>query len=188
MDAAASARCKAICLTVGVKPSGNPEGSPVLARPDWKAVASLVSSSPLPVVLKGVNTVAEVRAVLQQDLKGLIISNYGGAPSKVTGPLILQLPELLDVVAGIPVLVDGGFRRGTDIVKALAFGAQAVVVARPVMWGLAAYGAEGVRGVVEMLQTETARYMAMCGKPRLDMLQRDLLRVHAAAPATAASR
>ena len=76
------------------------------------------------------------------------------------------------------MLVDGGFRRGTDILKALAFGAQAVLVGRPVMWGLAAYGAEGVQGVLEMLQTELARYMAMCGKSNLGMLDRTLLRVH----------
>jgi 4-hydroxymandelate oxidase len=75
--------------------------------------------------------------------------------------------------------MDGGFRRGTDILKALAFGAQAVLVGRPVMWGLAAYGADGVRGVLEMLQTELARYMAMCGKSNLAMLDRTLLRVHA---------
>ena len=68
------------------------------------------------------------------------------------------------------MLVDGGFRRGTDIVKALALGARGVLIGRPVMWGLAAYGAEGVQGVLEMLQTETARYMAMCGRPNLAAL------------------
>jgi len=84
-------------------------------------------------------------------------------------------------VAGrAPVLVDGSFRRGTDILKALAFGARAVLVGRPVMWGLAAYGADGVQGVLEMLQTELARYMAMCGKSNLAMLDRTLLRVHRA--------
>ena len=67
----------------------------------------------------------------------------------------------------VPVLVDGSFRRGTDILKALAFGAKAVAVGRPVMWGLAAYGADGVQGVIEMLQTELARYMAMCGRSTL---------------------
>jgi isopentenyl diphosphate isomerase/L-lactate dehydrogenase-like FMN-dependent dehydrogenase len=74
--------------------------------------------------------------------------------------------------------MDGGFRRGTDIVKALAFGASAVLVARPIVWGLVAYGAEGVQGVLEMLQTETARYMAMCGKASLSALDRSAVRVH----------
>jgi 4-hydroxymandelate oxidase len=130
-----------------------------------------------------VTTPADARAAVQRNVHGVVVSNYGGET------LLLQLPAIVDAVAGrVPVLVDGGFRRGTDILKALAFGAQAVVVGRPVMWGLAAYGAEGVRGVVEMLQTELARYVAMCGRTRVDMLKRDMLRVHAAAaPASTAN-
>ena len=94
---------------------------------------------------------------------------------------ILTLPAIVDAVDGrVPVLVDGSFRRGTDILKALAFGAQARAGRRPAMWGLAAYGADGVQGVVEMLQTELARYMAMCGKSHLAMLDRTMLRVHGA--------
>ena len=73
------------------------------------------------------------------------------------------------------MLVDGSFRRGTDILKALAFGARAVLVGRPVMWGLAAYGADGVQGVIEMLQTELARYMAMCGRSTISKLDRTVL-------------
>jgi len=97
---------------------------------------------------------------------------------------VLTLPAIVDTVGGrVPVLVDGSFRRGTDILKALAFGARGVLVARPAMWGLAAYGADGVRGIVEMLQTELARYMAMCGRPHLKMLDRSLLRLHRAATA-----
>jgi len=93
----------------------------------------------------------------------------------------LNLAAIVDAVGGtVPVLVDGSFRRGTDIFKALAFGAKAVLVGRPVMWGLAAYGAEGVQSVVEMLQTELARYMAMCGRVNLAMLDRSALQVHAA--------
>jgi 4-hydroxymandelate oxidase len=80
----------------------------------------------------------------------------------------------------VPVLVDGSFRRGTDILKALAFGAKGVLIGRPVMWGLAAYGADGVQGVVEMLQTELARYMCMCGRPSLAAVDPSLVRVHAA--------
>ena len=85
----------------------------------------------------------------------------------------------MNAVAGkVPVIVDGGFRRGTDILKALAFGATAVAVGRPVMWGLAAYGADGVQGVIEMLQTELARYMAMCGRSTISTLDRTVLQVH----------
>jgi len=78
----------------------------------------------------------------------------------------------------MPVLIDGGFRRGTDILMALALGAKAVLVARPIAWGLAAYGPEGVRYVLEMLQTELARSMAMCGKPDLKSIDRSAVKLH----------
>ena len=88
-----------------------------------------------------------------------------------------MLPAVADAVAGrVPILVDGSFRRGTDVLKGLALGAAAVMVARPPMWGLAAYGAEGVQTVVEILQTELARNMAASGRPRIDMIDRELVR------------
>jgi isopentenyl diphosphate isomerase/L-lactate dehydrogenase-like FMN-dependent dehydrogenase len=84
----------------------------------------------------------------------------------------------VDAIGGkVHVLVDGGFRRGTDIVKALAFGARAVLVTRPVLWGLAGYGSDGVGTVVQMLQSETARTMGNCCKINLAMLDRTLVRV-----------
>ena len=117
------------------------------------------------------------------------MSNYGGPAGSGTEALILALPQIVDAVAGkVPVLVDGSFRRGTDILKALAFGARSVLVGRPAMWGLAAYGADGVQGVVEMLQTELARYMGMCGKSNLKMLDRTMLQVHGARRAKARGR
>src|SRR6185295_16676461 len=122
-------------------------------------------------------TVEAAQSALQHGADGIVVSNYGGPGRDAP---VLALPKIVDAVAGkAPVLVDGSFRRGTDILKALAFGAQAVLVGRPVMWGLAAYGADGVQGVLEMLQTELARYMAMCGKSNLAMLDRTLVRVHA---------
>ena len=85
----------------------------------------------------------------------------------------------------MPVLTDGSFRRGTDILKALAFGAQGVLLGRPVMWGLAAYGDAGVQSVIEMAQTELARYMGMCGKPNLKALDRTAVKVHGPIPTKA---
>lgn len=191
MRTAADAGCRAICLTVGVKPPaiGSPAAAPMGVRVDWAAVGALASGSRVPVIVKGVTTPADVQAALQQNVQGVIVSNYGGVAPPSGDALVLQLPAIVDAVAGrVPVLVDGGFRRGTDILKALALGAQAVAIGRPVMWGLAAYGAEGVRGVIEMLQTELARYMAMCGRSRVEMLGHDVLRLHAAtAPASPAS-
>jgi len=89
------------------------------------------------------------------------------------------LPAIVDAVDGkATVLVDGSFRRGSDIVKALALGAQGVLLARPVMWGLAAYGADGVRAVIEMLQSDLARHMGALGAENLAALNRSFLRIH----------
>jgi len=110
----------------------------------------------------------------------VVVSNYrGGSAAGLTGTLLLVAPVVQAVGGQIPVLADGSFRRGTDILKALAFGAKGVLIGRPVMWGLAAYGADGVQGVVEMLQTELARYMCMCGRPSLASVNASLVRVHA---------
>jgi isopentenyl diphosphate isomerase/L-lactate dehydrogenase-like FMN-dependent dehydrogenase len=184
MRAAVDAGCKAICVTVGVAPPGNGSRPAAAAavRVDWTAVAALAAGSRVPVLVKGVTTVDAAKAALQQNVQGIIVSNDGGLAAPRGDALVLQLPAIVDAVAGkVPVLVDGSFRRGTDILKALALGAQAVAVGRPVMWGLAAYGAEGVQGVIEMLQTELARYVAMCGKSNVKMLGRDVVHVHAAA-------
>ena len=111
------------------------------------------------------------------------MSNFGGLLA-TKDARFSTLPKIVDAVAGkAPVLVDGSFRRGTDILKALAFGAQGVIVARPVMWGLAAYGDAGVQSVVEMLQTELGRYMGMCGKSTMKMLDRTVVKVHGPMPA-----
>ena len=181
MQDAVKAGCKAICVTLGTPPAANgarPAASTVKA--ELAAFRALARSVDVPVLAKGIATPDEATQALQHGAQGLIVSSYRGAAARDPDGLILKLPAIIDAVGGrVPVLVDGGFRRGTDILKALAFGAQAVLVGRPVMWGLAAYGADGVRGVLEMLQTELARYMAMCGKSNLAMLDRTLLRVHA---------
>jgi isopentenyl diphosphate isomerase/L-lactate dehydrogenase-like FMN-dependent dehydrogenase len=90
-----------------------------------------------------------------------------------------MLPAIVDAVGGkVPVLVDGSFRRGTDVLKALALGARAVMVGRPPMWGLAAYGADGVQTVLEMLQSELARSMGLSGKPNIKAIDRSLVKIH----------
>ena len=96
-------------------------------------------------------------------------------------PPLEMLPGVVEAVGKrVPVMIDGNFRRGSDMFKALALGARAVLVGRPVVWGLAAYGAEGVQSVLEMLQTELARDMAQCGKPNLKTLDATVLKVHEA--------
>lgn len=177
---AAETGCRAICLTIGVQPpAAGSSAAPRAARTDWAAIGSLIAESRVPVVVKGITSPAEAKLALQHNARAIMVSNHGGALTRGGSTLILQLPPIVEAVGGrVPILMDGGFRRGTDIIKALASGVQAVAVGRPVMWGLAAYGSDGVRAVLEMLQTELARYMAMCGKSKLDLLKPDILRVH----------
>jgi 4-hydroxymandelate oxidase len=178
---AVKAGCRAICVTVGVAP-GDKGARSVVSDPkvDWAGVAAIGRDSGVPVLVKGITTPDAARIALKHGVQGVIVSHYRGLPGPDRGPGVLVLPAIVDAVGGqVPVLADGSFRRGTDVLKALALGARAVLVGRPVMWGLAAYGADGVRGVIEMLQTELARYMAMCGQSNLQTLDRSILRVHA---------
>jgi isopentenyl diphosphate isomerase/L-lactate dehydrogenase-like FMN-dependent dehydrogenase len=125
---------------------------------------------------KGILTPDAAKAALDRGAKAIVVSAYGGA-GRV--PAMEALPVVVDAVAGrVPVLVDGSFRRGTDVLKALAFGAKAVLIARPVAWGLAAYGADGVQHVIELLRGELARAMVMCGKAKLADLDRGLVKIH----------
>jgi 4-hydroxymandelate oxidase len=180
---AVDARCKAICITVGAQAANGARGAATAAKVDWPAVDALRRGLSVPVIVKGISTPEAAKVALQHGVDGIIVSNYGGLAGSSTDALILMLPAIVDAADGkVPVFVDGSFRRGTDILKALAFGARSVLVGRPVMWGLAAYGADGVQGIVEMLQTELARYMAMCGRPHLKMLDRTMLRVHGMPP------
>ena len=134
-------------------------------------------------IVKGITHPQDAKEAVARGAKGVVVSNYrGGNAAALTGTLLLVAPVVQAVGDQIPVLVDGSFRRGTDILKALGFGAKGVLIGRPVMWGLAAYGADGVQGVVEMLQTELARYMCMCGRPSLAAVDPSLVRVHAPLP------
>ncbi len=176
---AVKAGCKAICVTVGAVPSApGTRAAATVATVDWASLSALKRGVSVPVLVKGIATPEMARLALLNGADGIVVSTYGLVASSKQAP-ILALPNIVDAVGGkVPVLVDGSFRRGTDILKALAFGAQGVLVGRPIMWGLAAYGADGVQGVVEMLQTELARYMGMCGKSNLKVLDRTMVKVH----------
>jgi 4-hydroxymandelate oxidase len=178
---AVEAGCRAACVTVGVAVQGQNVRASATSPAQWSTVGFLAAALGAPVVVKGVATPDEARAAVDNGARGIVFSDHAGqGPNPAS---VLGLAEVVDAVNGrVPVLADGSFRRGTDILKALAFGAAAVLVARPVMWGLAAYSEEGVQGVLEMLQTELARAMAMCGRPRLETIDRSLVRVHEALP------
>ena len=119
----------------------------------WKDVEWLRSITQLKILLKGVAHPADAQMALACGVDGLIVSNHGGRQLDTIPATIELLPDIVDAVGGaVPVLVDGGIRRGTDVVKALALGATAVAIGRPILWGLAIDGADGVAAVLHMLQ------------------------------------
>jgi 4-hydroxymandelate oxidase len=173
---AVAAGCKTVCVTVGASPNGARSTS--AARIDWKGLEAIRRDVKVPFLVKGVMTTDEAKQAIDRGAQGIIVSNHGGVPTNAPAP-IEALPSIADAVAGkAALLVDGSFRRGPDILKALILGAQAVVIARPVIWGLAAYGANGVQGVIEMLQSDLGRHMGALGTPNLKSLNRNFIKIH----------
>ncbi len=143
----------------------------------WDDVAWLRSVTPLPIILKGVLAAEDALLALEHGVSALVVSNHGGRQldGVVTG--IEVLPEIVEAVAGrCEVYVDGGIRRGTDVLKALALGARAGIVARPGLWGRAVDGAQGVQNVLTILHSELKRAMALTGCPDLASINRSLLK------------
>jgi len=131
----------------------------------WEGIDWLRSISKTPLILKGIMAPEDGKLAAEHGAAGIIVSNHGARNLDTSPATIEALPRVLDAVGGmIPVLVDGGIRRGTDVVKALAFGAKAVLIGRPYLWGLAAQGAGGVERVVKILRKELEAAMALCGK------------------------
>ncbi len=144
----------------------------------WADLAWLRSLTSLPIVLKGILTAEDARLALEHGVDGIIVSNHGGRQLDGAIPSIEALPEIVEAVAGrCEVYMDGGVRRGTDVLKALALGARAVLVGRPVLWGLAAKGAEGVYEVLELLREEFDLAMRLAGCPTLASIQRSLVKL-----------
>jgi 4-hydroxymandelate oxidase len=185
---AIKAGCKAVCITVGTpfEPAGSggyPKAGDLTAHAnaglDWDSIDRLRQQSDAPVLLKGIMSADEARTAVGKGIQGIIVSNHGGRYLTGLAQPMTMLPEIVEAVGGkVPVLIDGSFRRGSDILKALALGARAVLLGRPPLWGLAAYGAAGVQTIVELLQTELAADMAMCGAVNLGAVTRDLVKTH----------
>jgi 4-hydroxymandelate oxidase len=175
VERAVGAGCRALCVTVN---AGNP-GPPITAGIDWSAIDRLRKGIAVPLVLKGVMSPDEALKTVDVGAAGMVVSNYAVPSVPGVASPIEVLPSIVDAVAGrAPVLIDGSFRLGSDVLKALALGAQAVLLGRPALWGLAAYGAEGVQTVVELIQTGFARDMAMCGKVNVKSLDRSVVTIH----------
>jgi len=142
----------------------------------WELVDWLASVSRLPLLLKGIVRGDDARAGLDHGAAGIWVSNHGGRQLDGAIPTARALPEVAEAVAGrAPVLVDGGIRRGVDVLRALAMGADVVCLGRPVLWGLATAGQEGVEAVLSMLGEELDLAMALAGCPTLAHLTPDLL-------------
>ncbi|MEU6251503.1 alpha-hydroxy acid oxidase [Streptomyces sp. NPDC047043] len=146
----------------------------------WEHIDRLRGVTDLPVLLKGVLHPEDARLAVRHGVDGLLLSNHGGRQLDTVPATLELLPEILAAVAGrIPVVLDGGIRRGTDVVKALALGATAVGIGRPVMWALAQGGEKGVRRLLELLREELDDTLALCGASGLGDLTPDLVRVPA---------
>ena len=145
---------------------------------DWDYVKRLRDLTSMKVVLKGVVTREDAVLAVEHGVDGVYVSNHGGRSEESGRGALDSLPEVAEAVAGrIPVLVDSGFRRGTDVFKALALGATAVGIGRPYVWGLAAFGEEGAAAVIRMLKAELVMAMQSCGTPRLRDVGRDRVKV-----------
>ncbi len=143
---------------------------------DWDFVERLKNLTSMRVVLKGIVTHEDASLALQHGVDGLIVSNHGGRVIDSRRATIDSLPEVVDAIGGrIPVLVDGGFRRGTDIFKALAIGADAICIGRPYLWGLSAFGQDGVESVLDILNRELEIMMQQAGTPNLGVISRNSL-------------
>ena len=163
------------------KPATGPERygltTTLVHQLDWSFYDELRKRAGMPVLIKGILTAEDTALAVKHGADGVVISNHGARYLEYAPATIEVLAECVDAAGKMPVLVDSGFRRGTDVLKALAIGAKAVLVGRPPLWGLGAYGQPGAKRVLELLRTELALAMGLCGKPNLAALDRKLLRM-----------
>jgi isopentenyl diphosphate isomerase/L-lactate dehydrogenase-like FMN-dependent dehydrogenase len=134
----------------------------------WESLRKIKDATQMKVLVKGIETSEDAELCVQNGADGIIVSNHGGRATESGRGTIEALPEVIQAVRNrVPVLVDGGFRRGTDVFKALALGARAICIGRPYMWGVAAFGDAGVETVLAIMRREFNLTMAECGKRSL---------------------
>ncbi|MHC5066115.1 MAG: alpha-hydroxy acid oxidase [Planctomycetota bacterium] len=159
-----------------VKTTGNFAGRDPFPFPldpsmTWDMVDWLRAKTNMPIVLKGIVTREDALLARERGVDGIVVSNHGGRQEESGRSTIACLPEVVAAVEGVmPVLIDGGIRRGTDVFKALALGAKAVCIGRPYGFGLACFGEAGVLRVLELLDAEVERIMALAGTRSLDSI------------------
>jgi 4-hydroxymandelate oxidase len=144
----------------------------------WDYIEWMRSGSKLPIVVKGILNGEDAESAVKSGASAIIVSNHGGRAYDGAVPTLVALPECVDAVGGkIPVFIDGGARRGIDILKALALGAKGVFIGRPHCWGLMAFGPVGVQRVVEMLHGELKVAMGLVGARNLAAINRSMVRL-----------
>ncbi len=162
-----------VLWTAGDFPVGRP-----FSTPTWDTLKQLRDSTDLPVIVKGVMTSNDTERAVKYGMSGVVVSNHGARQLDQVGGTIEALPECVQAAGGkIPVLIDGGFRRGTDIFKALALGASAVGIGKPYLWGMAAFGRAGVARLVELLRAELGADIGMAGVAKLSQIDASYVRI-----------
>tara|TARA_B100001765_G_scaffold78865_1_gene48188 strand:- start:964 stop:1512 length:549 start_codon:yes stop_codon:yes gene_type:complete len=142
----------------------------------WSELDWLRGLTQLPLVLKGIRTAEDAHVAVESGVNGIQVSTHGGRQLDMTMGAIEMLPEIADAVKGqAEIYLDSGVRRGSDVIKALALGARAVAIGRPLFWGLAVDGANGVHGVLELMREEVDRAMAYCGQASVEDLDPNLI-------------
>ncbi len=146
------------------------------ANLSWDFVKRLRDTVTVKLLIKGIVTREDAQLAVEHGVDGLMVSNHGGRAEETLRPTIESLPEVIEGVAGkVPVIMDGGIRRGTDVFKALALGATAVGIGRPHAWGLAAFGQPGVEAVLEILRRELRTIMRQAGTVSVDKITRNYI-------------
>jgi 4-hydroxymandelate oxidase len=154
----------------GIDMSGVTAQNPAM---DWSFLKRLRQSWKGKLLIKGIDTAEDARLCVEHGVDGVLVSNHGGRSTETGRATIEALPQVVAAVRGhIPVFVDGGFRRGTDVFKALALGATAVGIGRPMLWGLGGFGQAGVERVLEIMQGELKLVMGNCGTQNLAQITR----------------
>jgi 4-hydroxymandelate oxidase len=142
----------------------------------WDSVKRLREVVKGKLLLKGVLAHEDAKLARDAGIDGIVVSNHGGRVEDSSSATIDVLPDIVQAAGKMPVLVDSGFRRGADIVKALALGAQAVCIGRPYLWGLGAFGQAGVERVLEILRGETRAAMQQLGAPTIKDITPSMVR------------
>jgi isopentenyl diphosphate isomerase/L-lactate dehydrogenase-like FMN-dependent dehydrogenase len=172
----ASRRDRSMRLNFTRPQSPNLQGAKVALDPSvrWEDVVALVERLDIPVLAKGIIDPRDAELAVESGCAAVIVSNHGGRQLDGTLPTATALPQVADVVAGrVPVMVDGGIRRGTDVAKALALGADAAMIGRPIVWALAVGGEAGVRSMLELIAEEFEIALALMGVRSPSELGRD---------------